>query len=168
MELGTGLGFLASFCAKRIGSSRVFTFEANPSLEPRIRETFALNSVEPSLEVSAVGNQAGVTWLHVPSDFWGASVVQYRTSRPIAVPMTRFDVHVHRIRPTFLVIDIEGGELDLAPHMDLTGVRKISIELHPLAIGPEGVALVLKGFAERGFRVDRTLSVGDQAFLFRG
>jgi Met-10+ like-protein len=49
LEVGAGLGVVSAFCAKRLGSSRVFAFEANPDLEPRIRETYALNGVEPTL-----------------------------------------------------------------------------------------------------------------------
>ena len=44
MELGTGLGLLSSYCAKKIGSHRVFTYEANPALETYIRHTYRLNS----------------------------------------------------------------------------------------------------------------------------
>jgi predicted O-methyltransferase YrrM len=39
LEIGAGLGVVSAYCAKRLGSSRVFAFEANPDLEPRIRET---------------------------------------------------------------------------------------------------------------------------------
>src|SRR3954465_8286744 len=30
LELGAGLGLVSAFCAKRVGSGRVFAFEANP------------------------------------------------------------------------------------------------------------------------------------------
>ena len=36
--------------ARRVGSERVFTFEANPALRPLIEETFRLNGVAPWLE----------------------------------------------------------------------------------------------------------------------
>src|SRR5215211_788751 len=41
LEVGAGLGLVSAYCARRLGSSRVFAFEANPDLEPRIRETYA-------------------------------------------------------------------------------------------------------------------------------
>src|SRR5262245_58379142 len=37
LELGSGIGFITTYCAKRIGSDRVFTYEANPALESHIR-----------------------------------------------------------------------------------------------------------------------------------
>jgi hypothetical protein len=42
MEVGTGLGLLSSFCAKKIGSKKVFSYEANPELEPYIRKTYQI------------------------------------------------------------------------------------------------------------------------------
>ncbi len=38
MELGAGLGFLSTYCAKIMGSDNVVTYEANPALEPYIIE----------------------------------------------------------------------------------------------------------------------------------
>jgi len=49
LDLGAGLGLVSAYCAKRIGSERVFAYEADPDLEPCIRETYQLNDVEPSL-----------------------------------------------------------------------------------------------------------------------
>lgn len=167
MELGTGLGLLATFCAKRIGSTRVFTFEANPALAPIIRTTFALNGVSPTLEMRAVGPQAGTVTFHVTPDFWGASTVRYRRARTITVPMTPFNEHAARIRPTFLIIDIEGGEYELASRMDLRGVRTIAIELHPTIIGLEKTQAVLDAFQSQGFTPDASMSARERVLLVR-
>src|SRR6266581_6595732 len=51
LEVGAGLGLVSAYCAKRLGSSRVFAYEANPDLEACIRETFSLNEVQPTLEM---------------------------------------------------------------------------------------------------------------------
>ena len=48
-EVGAGLGYLSAYCAKRTGSDKVFTYEANPELIPLIRETHARNAVTPTL-----------------------------------------------------------------------------------------------------------------------
>jgi FkbM family methyltransferase len=167
MELGTGLGLLSTFCAKRIGSARVFTFEANPALEPIIRSTFTLNGVSPTLEMRAVGPRAGTVTFHVPPDFWGASTVKYRHARTISVPMTPFNEHTARIRPTFLIIDIEGGEYELVSGMDLSGVRMIAIELHPTIIGREKTQAVLGAFESQGFSQDASLSTRERVLLVR-
>src|SRR5947209_17291094 len=38
LEVGAGIGLVSAYCAKRLGSSRVFAYEANPDLEACIRE----------------------------------------------------------------------------------------------------------------------------------
>ena len=47
LEVGAGLGVLSAYCARRLGSSRVFAYEANPDLEACIRDTYSLNQVQP-------------------------------------------------------------------------------------------------------------------------
>src|SRR3954466_14761738 len=59
LEVGAGLGLVSAYCAKRVGSSRVFAYEADPDLEPCIRETYRLNAVDPSLEMCAVAARPG-------------------------------------------------------------------------------------------------------------
>jgi predicted O-methyltransferase YrrM len=51
LEVGAGLGLVSTYCAQRIGSNRVFAYEADPELESCIRETYHLNRVEPTLEM---------------------------------------------------------------------------------------------------------------------
>jgi len=74
------------------------------------------------------------------------------------VPVRAFNEEVRSVKPSLLVIDIEGGELELVPHMDLTGIRAIVIELHERVTGPEGPQTVRQSLMARGFRLE---DVGD-------
>lgn len=56
LEIGAGLGFLTIFCAKRIGSSNVIAYEANPKLIEIILQNFELNEVNPKIYNYIVGN----------------------------------------------------------------------------------------------------------------
>ena len=101
MELGTGLGLISTFCAKRIPSDRVFTFEANPALEPHIRRTYRLNRVRPRLEMCLVGSRNGRRAFHVHDDFWASTTVSfYSRTKTIIVPVTSFNDEVRPIQPT--------------------------------------------------------------------
>jgi FkbM family methyltransferase len=64
MEVGAGLGVVSSFCAKAVGSQRVFAYEANPAMESYIRRTYALNGVSPTLEICALGEHVGEQTLY--------------------------------------------------------------------------------------------------------
>ena len=142
MELGAGIGLLSALCAKRIGSSRVHTYEANPALIPYIRETFALNGVEPALKNCLVGDHEGDTAFYLHREFWASSTLPVNGARPIVLRMVDVNHELQAVRPTFLIIDIEGGEYDLFQHIDLGGVRKLAIETHPRVLGRDKVDFI--------------------------
>jgi FkbM family methyltransferase len=159
MELGTGLGLLATFCAKRIGSERVVTYEGNPQMERHIRRNFALNGVAPTLIMSPVGLEAEERAFHLNRESWSSSTWNRPgTVATITTPVRAFNEEVRSVRPSLLIIDIEGGEMELAPHMDLTGIRAILIELHERVTGPEGPQTVRQSLMAHGFRLE---DIGD-------
>jgi FkbM family methyltransferase len=159
MELGTGLGFLASFCAKQIGAERVVTYEGNPQMERHIRRNFALNGVAPTLIMSLVGREAEERAFHLNREAWCSSTWKRPgTVSTITVPVRPFNEEVRSVKPSLLIIDIEGGEVELVPHMDLTGIRGIVIELHEQVTGPEGLQTVRQSLLARGFRLEE---IGD-------
>jgi hypothetical protein len=56
----------------------------------------------------------------VGADFRVSSTIPSDISspRPIRVPVRSLNDELRRIRPTFLIVDIEGGEHDLIQHMN--------------------------------------------------
>ena len=135
MELGGGIGMVAIACAKTIGSDRVFSFEANPRLEPLIRDNYALNNVQPTLSLCMLGPQRGRRDFHISRDFSRSSVYDPGQGETIQVPVESFNEMVAKIRPTLLILDIEGNEKELLEYADLSSIQKIVIELHPWIIG---------------------------------
>jgi FkbM family methyltransferase len=169
LEIGTGLGLLAVLCAKRVGSERVVTVEANPALIPVIRETFELNGVRPELKNCVLGKGHGELVFYVMKDFWSSSTVKRSDSAtPVMVAQQDFADLLATVRPTFLIIDIEGGEYDLLKDMELPFVRKIAIELHERVIGRDKTTSVLESLARQGFlAVDHLCFGREQLYLER-
>jgi FkbM family methyltransferase len=166
LELGGGIGLLAISCAKRIGAARVFSFEANRTLEPLVRRNCELNGVQPTFEFCALGNSDGATTLHVGRDFWESSVIRTRQhDRTLSVPVRAFDREVARIQPTFLIVDIEGAEEELFRHANLAAFDKIMIELHPAELGADRADAVKRRIREAGFEQGRQLDA--RWFLYR-
>ena len=167
LELGSGIGFLATYCALAIGSDRVFTYEANPALEPHIRLMFERNRVTPSLRMCMLGRDAGWAELNVHRNFWASSTLA-AGGRTVRVPVQSFAGALEAIRPTVLVVDIEGGERELFRTVDrLAGVRKICMEVHPWIIGADGVQEVRDRLERDGFTRDPQLSSERVWFLAR-
>jgi len=157
LEVGTGLGLVASYCARRIGSHRVFTFEANPSMAPLIRDTFALNGVWPELQLGTLGSRGEARPFYVERDFWASSTIRRSAeATAIEVPVLPVNEVLQRIRPTFLLIDIEGGECELLKCMDLQSIQKVVVELHPDVTGLQAAEEVSERLTEAGLTICRT------------
>ncbi|MCA9055070.1 MAG: FkbM family methyltransferase [Planctomycetaceae bacterium] len=171
LELGAGMGIVTILCCQRIGSSRVHTFEANQRLEAALRRNFELNGVSPRLDLRMVSLAAGPQEFFVSDRFvlssrhsTASGAGSHRTTIE-SVPIA--DV-LADVRPTFLIADIEGGEVDLADAgIDLQGVRKICLEMHPHIIGDDGVSRVVAALVQQGFSLCLNESRGNVMYFER-
>jgi FkbM family methyltransferase len=168
LEIGAGLGVISAYCAMRLGSDRVFAFEANPDLEPCIRETYALNAVAPTLEMCAVRATAGRVTLFRTKHLFSSSIVQRSPDAlPIEVPGKALSYVIEQIEPTLLIVDVEGAESELFDQTELPGVTTIILELHERVIGKHRAREVRATLAALGFKEDRGLSSREHLVLRR-
>jgi FkbM family methyltransferase len=168
IELGAGIGFISLQCARIVGGGRVFAFEANPKLEPHIRRNFQLNDLYPTLQICILGEQLGQMDFFIDQEFWGSSTVPLNVpSEQIRVPVRPLNDEIHRIGPTFLIADIEGGEYDLLKTIDFHSISKVSIELHKKLIGEEKVEFIKDRLHQAGFVIDPEYSRKDKHLVGR-
>lgn len=159
LEIGAGIGFLSSYCASQIGSERVFAYEANPQLEPLIRDVYSANGVYPHLKLGVLGERAGQAKFYVTKDFWASSLSRPKaSSQELIVPIYPLNEEIRRIKPTFLLMDIEGGEYDLIKAIDFHAIRKISVELHTDVLGQARIDEIKSIMNDAGFLIDNKLS----------
>ena len=152
LELGGGIGMVAIECARRIGSDRVTSYEANPELESLIRENYALNDVSPDLRMAMVGPEPGSRAFNLSDKFSHSSVYDVgETARTVSVPVHAFGQVMAEVRPSVLVVDIQGAERELFRHADLGGVRLILVELHPFIVGLPGMLAIRRRMRAQGF-----------------
>lgn len=165
-EVGAGLGYLSAFCAKRIGDGRVHAYEANPDLIPLIRETHRRNNVAPEVTHALLAEGNGEREFHVEADFWASSA--HRTGgRVIRVPQRDLNDELARIRPSFLIVDIEGGEAELFASADLSSVRKICVETHAEVLGDRVLSEMFAHLVAQGFALDFSLLRKNVFFFHR-
>lgn len=168
MEVGAGIGFLSALCAKRIGSDRVVTYEANPALLPLIAETHRRNGVSPRVENALLARGDGECSFFVEPEFWASSARAVTTAaREIRIPQRDLNAALATHRPTFLIVDIEGGELDFFAYARLDGVRKICVETHPGILSDAELSGLFAGLFAQGFALDFTLIRKNVFFLHR-
>jgi FkbM family methyltransferase len=154
LEIGAGLGFITVVCAKKCGSSRVTTVEANPQMTATLQRTFHENGVAPELRHGAVTRAGAEQAFFVGRDFWSSSTVD-RGGERIVVPGLAFEALVEQCRPTIVVMDIEGGEVDLVGAKVGASVRAIVVELHLAVTGEAGTSSVRRWLTSEGFSATR-------------
>lgn len=168
MEVGAGIGFLSAYCAKRIGSERVFAYEANPALMELIAATHRANGVSPAVRNVLLAQGEGTRSFHVEPEFWASSAVQASGSATtITVPQADLNAELRRVRPSFLIVDIEGGEVELFELADLAPVRKICVETHPGIHSSAVLSRMLGRLIAQGFALDFTLMRKNVLYLSR-
>lgn len=163
-EVGAGLGFLSAYCAKRLGAEKVFAYEANPELIPLIRETHAHNGVSPTVINALLSEGEGEREFHLETDFWSSSAHR-KGGKTITVRQLDLNSELRRVGPSFLMLDIEGGEAEFITTADLSPVRKICVETHPDVLGNQVLSEMFACLVAKGFALDFTL-IRKNVFFF--
>jgi len=168
MEIGAGIGFLSSLCAKIVGDTNVFAYEANPQLIDLMRHVHQINEVSPKINNGLLGNGKSTRTFWLEKDYWASSLIQGSSdATPIQVEQIDFNEELNKIRPSFLIVDIEGGEYDLLRHADLTHVEKIVIEVHPHALGYTKISEIFGWLFDAGFALDTSNPRKNVFYLFK-
>lgn len=146
LELGAGLGIVGAVACKNGKPAKVMSFEANPNLIPHINALYKMNRLGKKIEVRnevliSAPDAPETMPFHIRNSYLGSSLIEAENRRTTKVDVkvaNYADVH-REYKPTVLLMDIEGGELDFLRHASLDGVRAIVIEFHPNAYGKEGM-----------------------------
>jgi FkbM family methyltransferase len=162
LEIGSCIGVVAMTAARIVGAKNVLSFEPNPAAAKVARENFALNALPIELVNAAVGVADGTLDLLVSADSWlGASGRRQFEGRNVATPMRSISGVVATFKPSVLVIDVEGMEVELLIACALADVRALVVEVHPDVIGAEGIARLGDHLRNNGFALVAKLSLGD-------
>jgi FkbM family methyltransferase len=160
LELGAGIGFMSSYLRKYTGVGRIVAYEADARLIPCIERTHTLNdvtSIEVHNAVVTHSDGSGALPFYIRDEFWASSLSpnQKGVVNTTSVPTKNWAEVLADIRPTALVMDIEGGEVDLLENCDLGSIDRAVIELHPSRGGIIGMAKVYTAIVNQGFTLIR-------------
>ncbi|WP_299349479.1 FkbM family methyltransferase [uncultured Shimia sp.] len=165
IEMGAGLGVVGGYLAYSKPTVELWSFEANPNLIPHIEEIYGLNDLGPRARVS---NNVVLTEddlpetirFHIYGCYLGSSLFD-RPDKPrpsVEVPTFAWSEICESYKPTFLLMDIEGGELDFLENADLSGLRTVVIEFHPDRYGIDGMKRCKRILRGAGFEPNKELS----------
>lgn len=159
LELGSGLGVVGAAVTVNCRPERMISYEANPALIPEIERLYALNGITHLISVRNRVLMAGddrpesVTFHVNGKSFLGSGLQEdtVRNAQAVEVPTEAWEDARAELSPTVLVMDIEGAELDLLRHADLTGIRAVILEFHPGHYGKPGVREAKNILQSQGF-----------------
>jgi hypothetical protein len=120
------------------------------------------------LVMGMIGANSGTANFYIRYNFWASSSHAGRAEgakRVTPVRVHALDQEISEYHPTFLIMDIEGGEESLIGSSDLSGINKIMMELHPDLIGDSGVDRVLSWLRVLGFVLDVSIGTRNVVFL---
>lgn len=167
LEIGAGIGFISALIAKNPLTKRLVSYEANPVLIPKIAETLTRNVGQAGGKwavrnaVLMNGRSPEAVSFYVHKDFWASSLDPAAGyDRVEEVKVESFNAVLADIRPTMIVCDIEGGEIELFRNADLSGVKKVFLEVHQRRIGRRGMKELFDYFHARDFHYDQAHSEG--------
>jgi FkbM family methyltransferase len=168
MEVGAGIGFLSAYCARVVGDERVFAYEANPALLELVTAVHARNKVSPHVTQALLGEGDGERDFFVEPDYWASSLVRRSANANcVRIRQIDFNSELRRVAPSFLIVDVEGGEYDLLRNADLTGVAKLCLEIHPDVLGNARVSELFAGLIGAGLALDFTLMRKNVFYFYR-
>jgi len=115
LELGCGVGLLATLAGRRVAAGAVTAIDADPAITAVARSTIASNGVVADVRnlVLAPTPTSPTTTFYVSADFWRSSLSHDPQARPITVPVADASEVITEIAATYLMVDIEGGETAL-------------------------------------------------------
>ncbi|MDQ6815478.1 MAG: FkbM family methyltransferase, partial [Bacteroidota bacterium] len=161
LELGTGLGY-NSISAAKINNNKVVTYEGNPNLIPLIKQNMKKNSVKFRLEnkiVLSKNFEDADCEFNIFEDFWSSSLksnIDGKIVRKVTVKSYDINRVLREVQPSYLIVDIEGGEEDFfedCSFLQNSSVRKILLELHANIIGEDKCSMVIENILKSGFKI---------------
>ncbi len=169
LEIGAGVGFTSSYIAKQLSKKgSIECFEGNPHLIPIIKKNHQRNGVDIKVNNVILAKEPGTTTFYLADNFWSSSLGD-KKGKEVVLPQVSFQDYLDNSGPTMLVVDIEGGEIELFKGIVLKSVEKICIELHPGVTGVEPMNQLIKSFQAQGFQLREEMSkTAVKAFVRQG
>lgn len=166
LELGSGVGYIASICAGIAGAENVTTVEANPDMLPVIRANLDRNGHQAvTLIHGAVTGQAeagNTIAFERKKTFWAGRIAN-ADSNPDAivdVPLLPMPALLDDMRPNVVIMDIEGGEAYLFDAPWPSHVRLVMMELHPKQYPDSTIRRIVDCMSVSGLTYDPVASRG--------
>ncbi len=162
LELGAGLGLVTVLAASRSGN--VVSFEAVPRNADLIKRNLDLNGVSADVRARAIGSEDGTVAFFVADDAISSSTSTARGDTgmtKITVPCDGIQSIMAEVRPSVLLIDVEGTETEIVPLIDVSGVRAVMIQIHGDVVDDASATGIMRKFLDGGLEFLHMCTIGN-------
>lgn len=168
LELGAGLGFISTVICKNMSPKHYTAVEADERLIPHIKRTHHINNINNVNVINGAfiskPNQLkqGFVNFEVSQNFWGSSIKKTGSDIIKTTKVSTYDISefIKNNSINLLILDIEGGELDLFKHMRFTSLKRIIMEIHPKVLGKKGIYEIFQILSRKKFSYNTNNSCG--------
>ena len=173
LELGSGLGIITALAGQAVApEGKVLSFEANLAMISDTKKFLAghgISNVE--LRHSVLVPKAKKDEkrdFHLTHSFASNSLLSKdkKFHEMVSVPAVQINDIVAEFKPNVLVCDIEGGELELIPALDASGLRAVVMELHPDRLSVAQLAEIDAALAAHGLIPNHSPPLGGTVILY--
>ena len=169
LELGSGLGFMGVVANSHVGCAQYVAYEANPKLIQIINNNMKRNNVQFEVRNKLLFDGRGSHSFYVTKAFWASSLI-----KPKHADFEEFRVEsddkneiMKELKPSMLIIDIEGGEYAFFDDLNLSSVSKIILEVHPSVLSNLELSTMFRNILNAGFVWDFATFPGNVVYFHR-
>jgi FkbM family methyltransferase len=176
LEVGTAIGVVTMSAARIVGAKNVATFDANPDIVADAEQNFARNELgEIDVQVGVLKNRKHYrpgerVKFYVAERFWASRLNASPSGggiiKTVDIPAFCLEEELKRTNANVMIVDIEGGEVDLLSEANLSQVRLIIMETHYWSVGERAIDAMIGSLIGSGFSIDLVASK-DQVVLLR-
>ncbi len=158
VEIGACTGYVSLHCAAIVGPERITVFEPNPIAVQLINKNFKLNDWDVNVENKAVSTFNGEMEFFFDKNLFSSSYINRKGLPATKIECISYQSVLSQYKPTALIIDAEGAEIDILANSEHEGVKKIIIELHPHIIGDAKISFLIEELKKAGFEIVKSAS----------
>ncbi len=158
LDLGAGAGYLSSLAARVIGAENVVAVEASPDMLVVLERNLALNLAGAVRVVFGAvmpeSHAAETVAFGVRPAFWSSRVAegeQPQGTKVVSVPVLRLPALLDEVRPTIVMMDVEGAEVELCQNPWPESVRLVMMEIHAVRYPQTDLQRLFDGMSRNGF-----------------
>jgi len=171
IEAGAGIGAVSMTAARIAGAENVLAFEANPDIADDARDNFKRNGFDAiRSKVGILRNRQMFSDPHETVNFYvhkaywasrlNASPTDSDIVRTVQIPVFCLEDAIRDHHATVLILDIEGAEVELLGHADLSSIRLIIMETHYWVVGEVATDEMVRQLILSGFSIHLGVSYG--------